>query len=402
MALSGTKTFVGFGFGAIQAGLFLYEAYRSGSFGRLIIAYRRPDIIDEVRRNHGIISINIAHHDRVETVNIGPLQMLNTQDVAHRDQLVAAIAEADELASALSSVNDYQEGIAQLLAQGLGQSHNPKLIYTAENHNHAAELLQAAVNEYGPLPVHSQFLNTVIGKMSGVVQGREAISTRGLAAMTPESTRAFLVEAFNRILISRITLQEVQRGIGIFEEKPDLLPFEEAKLYGHNAVHALAAYLGLALGKTHIKELEAYPKVMQFLREAFMLESGASLIKKHAGVDPLFTDTGFALYANDLLSRMINPFLNDTTERVGRDPVRKLGWDDRLIGTIRLALAQGIVPWRFAVGVHLALQQNKTDLATLPELWQVAQPETDERQAVLTLLKTYQEPVALEVLQALI
>ena len=31
-------TFVGFGFGAIQAGLFLYEAYRSGNFGRLVVA----------------------------------------------------------------------------------------------------------------------------------------------------------------------------------------------------------------------------------------------------------------------------------------------------------------------------------------------------------------------------
>ena len=32
------KTFVGFGFGAIQGGLFLYEAFRSGKFGRLVVA----------------------------------------------------------------------------------------------------------------------------------------------------------------------------------------------------------------------------------------------------------------------------------------------------------------------------------------------------------------------------
>ena len=32
------KSFVGFGFGAIQAGLFLYEAHASGQFDRFVVA----------------------------------------------------------------------------------------------------------------------------------------------------------------------------------------------------------------------------------------------------------------------------------------------------------------------------------------------------------------------------
>jgi mannitol-1-phosphate 5-dehydrogenase len=386
MALTGTKTFVGFGFGAIQAGLFLYEAFRSGNFKRLVVAYRRPDMIEKIRRNHGIISINIAHHDRVETVDIGPIEMLDIQADQHR--LTAAIGEANELATALSSVSDYEHGIAELLAQGLRQSHTPKLIYTAENHNHAAEMLQATITKMTQLPDNIQFLNTVIGKMSGVVQGHN-ITARGLTPITPESDRAFLVEAFNRILISQVTLPNVQRGITTFEERPDLRPFEEAKLYGHNAVHALAAYLGMALDKTYIRELADYPNVMQFLREAFVLEAGASLIRKHAGADPLFTETGFTAYADDLLTRMMNPYLNDTTERVGRDLPRKLGWDDRLIGTIRLALSQGITPWRFATGVIVALAQAGQDLSHLPQLWQ--HPDQSKQNAVLHLLTETQK-----------
>src|SRR5258707_13431884 len=42
-------------------------------------------------------------------------------------------------------------------------------------------------------------------------------------------------------------------------------------------------------------------------------------------------------------------------QRVVRDPVRKLGWDDRLIGTMRLALQQGIQPHRYSVGAAAAL-----------------------------------------------
>ena len=42
----------------------------------------------------------------------------------------------------------------------------------------------------------------------------------------------------------------------VFEEKDHLLPFEEAKLYGHNATHALAAYIGAVRGVTQIAELK--------------------------------------------------------------------------------------------------------------------------------------------------
>jgi hypothetical protein len=45
----GQRTFVGFGFGPIQAGLFLDEAYRSRSFGWLVVAEVLPEIVSAVR-----------------------------------------------------------------------------------------------------------------------------------------------------------------------------------------------------------------------------------------------------------------------------------------------------------------------------------------------------------------
>ena len=51
----------------------------------------------------------------------------------------------------------------------------------------------------------------------------------------------------------------------------------------------------------------------------------------------------------------MNPHLRDTVERVGRDLPRKLGWDDRLIGTLRLALEQGVEPRRYALASAVAL-----------------------------------------------
>jgi mannitol-1-phosphate 5-dehydrogenase len=241
------------------------------------------------------------------------------------------------------------------------------VIYTAENHNHAAEILEDLTIKQIPIIRREAFshqvcfLNTVIGKMSGVVTGKDEIESFGLTPMTPGNNRAFLVEAFNRIFISRITFAgdsapaAFQRGLKVFIEKDNLLPFEEAKLFGHNATHALAAYLGALAGIQRIADLPEVPGFLPFLRQAFLKESGAALIHRYRGLDPLFTQQGFEAYADDLLARMVNPWLADTIDRVGRDVERKLDWDDRLIGAIRLAITEGIQPQRYAIGAAAAL-----------------------------------------------
>jgi len=54
---------------------------------------------------------------------------------------------------------------------------------------------------------------------------------------------------------------------------------------------------------------------------------------------------------------MTNPYLEDTTIRAGRDIVRKLGYNDRIFGTMTLALEYGIEPVNMAMGAAAALCQ---------------------------------------------
>ena len=415
MALTGYRTFVGFGFGAIQAGLFLYEAFRSGGFARLVVGEVAPDAVEALRRNAGCYAVNVAHADRVEVARVGPVQIENPAAPRDIARLVEAVAEAEEISTAVPSVRFYAGpepgSIHRILAQGLRKRAalgGPRaVVYAAENHNHAAEILEAAVfdeipaAEKAPVRARVCFLNTVIGKMSGVVSEAGEIQARQLAAVTPGASRAFLVEAFNRILISRLCFPKVvgeprfQRGITAFVEREDLLPFEEAKLYGHNATHALAAYLGSLRGLERIADLRRTPDLLAFIRAAFLEESGEALIRKHAGKDRLFTHEGYREYADDLLERMTNPYLQDSVERVGRDPRRKLGWDDRLVGTMRVALQQDVVPRRFALGTAAALAMLdpsflKTDTparALLAPLWGPEAAETKDAQQVLRLIE---------------
>jgi mannitol-1-phosphate 5-dehydrogenase len=364
------KTFVGFGFGAIQGGLFLYEAYRSGQFGRLVVAEVVPEVVASVRRAQGCFRVNIATPTGIVVQEVRGIEILNPAVPADALALAEALAEASEIGTALPSVEFYQRGqpsVASLIASAVQAKLTrkdlpPAVVYTAENNNHAAERLQKLCDEHLDEGVRAdaarrvQYLNTVIGKMSGVVTTPEQIKAEGLACLVEGSPRALLVEEFNRILITQIRLPGFKRGIEVFIEKTDLLPFEEAKLYGHNAVHALMGYLAARKGYRFMSEAAGDPRLMALAQEAFLEESGTALIARHQGMDPLFTAAGYKGYADDLLERMTNPYLRDRTERIIRDTPRKLAWDDRLIGTMRLAMDVGVTPRRFALGAAAALE----------------------------------------------
>jgi len=409
------RTYVGFGLGAIQSGLFLYEAFQSKGYERLVIAEVMPDIVRSVRENGGYITVNIALSHAIQSSRIGRIEILNPLDDSDRQELIKAIAEAQEIGTAVPGTQFYcspgPESLCRILAAGLqSKRRNPGpgvIIYTAENNNRAAEILEELV--FAEIPGAEQpsicrsarFVNTVIGKMSGVVRDAGDIEALKLITITPDSDRAFLVEAFNHILISKISPGEgpeefaFSRGMTTFIEKNDLLPFEEAKLFGHNATHALAAYLGALFGIQRIADFPSLAGAGEFLRQAFIAESGAALIHRYSGIDPLFTPEGYTAYADDLLARMYNPWLNDKIERVGRDVERKLGWDDRLVGTLRLGIAEGITPRRYALGTAAALAFldhsfliNRVDPANcLLSLWKGKQRDPSEEEKVLALIR---------------
>jgi len=353
-------TFVGFGFGPIQTGLMLLEAMESGSFGRFVVAEVDQGLVDAVRGAGNAVSVNIAGKAGIRRAKLAGVELFNPGVAEDRRALVSAIREATELATAIPSVSLYAAGgeasVAALLAEAVTPDRQ-RVLYASENNNFAAELLEEELRKRMPAERRASFqvLNTVIGKMSGVISSAEEMRRLDLAPLVPGFEKCVLVEEFNRILVTRITLPGFVRGIRVFAEKDDLLPFEEAKLYGHNAIHALLGYMARLRGYEVMSRVREDAELLSLGKEAFLEESGAALIRKHAGTgDPLFTADGWRAYADDLLERMTNPFLHDRVERIIRDPQRKLAWNDRLFGTMRVALQAGVEPVRMAAGAAAA------------------------------------------------
>ncbi|HZW01681.1 MAG TPA: hypothetical protein VFF55_08960 [Candidatus Deferrimicrobium sp.] len=372
MTFSGPRRFVGLGFGPIQAGLFVYEAQRTGAYAPPLVVDVRADLVAGLRAGAGRFVVNIAHADGIEVAAIGPVSVADSTVEEERAAVVSDIAAADELATALPSIASYRTAAPwsphRLIADALRRrsAEQPLIIFCAENYREAAAQLEEAVldvldqAERATVIARARFVDTVIGKMSGVIDDPAEIAALGLSTITPAMPQAFLVEAFDRILVSRVDPDggpgALHPGIPVLREVDDLAPFEAAKLLGHNATHALAGFLGTLLDLDRVADLEQVPGAMGFLRTAFLEESGRTLRARFAGADPLFTADGYAAFADDLLARMVNPHLADTVERASRDPRRKLGWDDRLVGLIRLGLAEGVPTPRYAMGLAAGLE----------------------------------------------
>ena len=380
------STFVGFGFGAIQGGLFLPEAFSSHFFSRLVVAEIDPKTVEQVRKQKGTYFCNIAESDRVRVIKIEGVEIYNPMDLEDRVKLVRAIAEAQEICTALPSFTLYDAGedsVAKIMCEGLKiKMESPELpsgvIYAAENDSRAASRLRMACQKYLPNLSEEKvvFSETVIAKMCSVVTDPTRIDAEELIPIVEEFPKAFLVEAFNQILIEEKQPHGFIRGLKKFNTKEDLDPFATSKFLGHNAIHALLGYLAKEQGIAYLHEAGKQKDLMEMVRSAFIDEVGAGLCKEFSQVcDPLFSEEGFCDYVDDALLRMVNPYLRDPVDRVTRDPVRKLGWEDRFIGSMKLASRAGVEPKILAKGAALALQcacvENKWDSPKigLDEIW---------------------------------
>lgn len=114
--------------------------------------------------------------------------------------------------------------------------------------------------------------------------------------------------------------------------------YEAMKLYIHNLTHAAFAYAGHLKGYTYIWESVADEKI-RFIVDKAYLEIKMAINKKYGLSLDEIDD-----YYNDLIERFSNKSLADTVKRVAREPIRKIGPEDRIIGAARLCENHQIKP----------------------------------------------------------
>ena len=133
----------------------------------------------------------------------------------------------------------------------------------------------------------------------------------------------------------------------------DRLPaYHERKLFTLNTGHAMTAYLGHLKGYHTIDQAILDDEIARNVSNA-MHESGAALCRKFG-----FVPAAHEAYIERILARFKNPHLRDECLRVGREPLRKLGRNDRFVGPARLAKGFGLPNKHLCRGIAAVLRYD--------------------------------------------
>ncbi|EIN08339.1 mannitol-1-phosphate 5-dehydrogenase [Punctularia strigosozonata HHB-11173 SS5] len=164
------------------------------------------------------------------------------------------------------------------------------------------------------------------------------------------------VEGFFEWVVEEPALRGPKLNVKGMHLTNNLIAYNERKLFTLNTGHCITAYLGWLKGLPTIDSSIRDDEIRKVVRGA-LDESGAALIKKHG-----FSEQEHKEYLDKIEERFKNPEVKDDVVRVGRQPLRKLGRNDRLLGPTYLAKEYGVeVNW-LPVGIAAAFHyENDTD-----------------------------------------
>ena len=269
------------------------------------------------------------------------------------DKVAEEIASADIMATAVG-VNVLPR-IVKTICSGLKKRFNrsggPLNIIICENLIDADKYLRKLIeNEMGT------DYKEVLDKKLGLV---EASIGRMVPVMTDKMREGNIlriwVEPYDKLPVDK---DAFAGGIPDIKGLVPYSPFGyyiKRKLFIHNMGHALCAYLGWRKGYVYIYECVADESIRLIVRAA-MEETAGALHREYAiALDEL------NLHIDDLITRLGNQALGDTVARVGRDPLRKLGHNDRLVGAALYCMAQNVEPQKNLCGIVAGLRYDNAE-----------------------------------------
>lgn len=268
-------------------------------------------------------------------------------------EIVKLIAESDLVTTAVGPtvLNIIAKTIANAIELRLNSGNNSPLnIIACENMVRGTSQLKAEVFKYLPESLHAksdQSIGFVDSAVDRIVPPAEAGETDPLAVT---------VETFSEWIVDQTQFKGEIPTIKGMECTDNLMAFVERKLFTLNTGHLITAYLGVLAGHETIKESIEDDAIRADVTAA-MQESGEVLIRRYG-----FDREAHAAYIQKILGRFANPYLRDEVDRVGRQPIRKLSANDRLIKPLNGTLEYGLPNGHLVKGIAAAfLYKNEDD-----------------------------------------
>ncbi|MCP0887452.1 mannitol-1-phosphate 5-dehydrogenase [Ligilactobacillus sp. WILCCON 0076] len=348
---------VHFGAGNIGRG-FIGEVLNSNGFEINFVDVNET-IIDALNERHGYtIELAAPGQKQISVSNVSGIN-----NGKNPEKVVAAIEDADIVTTAIGP--KILKFIAPLIASGIEarkQTGNTKKldVIACENMIGGSQNLKKDV--YSHLAKENvAFADEYIGFPNAAVD-------RIVPLQKHEDPLFVAVEPFKEWVIDEHQMANPDLKLKAVEYAKDLEPFIERKLFSVNTGHATVAYTGKSLGYETIGDAIKDEKVLNQLKRV-LKETGDLLIAKWG-----FDRSKHERYQAKIVSRFQNTYISDDIARVGRTPIRKLGFDERFIRPIREAKERDLS--------YTAL------LETVGLIYKFDEPQDEESQKLQEMLRT--------------
>ena len=348
------KTAIMYGAGNIGRG-FIGKVFADSGYEVCFLDIMQ-EIIDEMNAR-GQYNVRIVSNEGAQDTVVRPVRAVHSLT----EQAIDEIVNCEIMATAVG-VNVLPK-IAPVIARGVAarmeRTGKPLDILLCENQLGADELMRGWIYE-----ALNDEQRAWAEENLGLV---EASIGRMVPPLTPEMRAKdkllICVEPYAELPVDRDAFRgEIPELVGLIPYSP----FEfyiKRKLFLHNGGHALCAYLGYRKGCEYIWQAIADPEIYEAAKASMMTSARALVAKFGEGVRENVESN-----VTDLLLRFQNRALKDTVARVGADPVRKLRRNDRIVGAALFALEQGVDPAPIVKGIVAALDFDRAEDATAPEI----------------------------------
>lgn len=298
-------------------------------------------VIDEINRGSGY-TVHIMD-DQCKEVLVSNISGVDSTSSAMIEEfqscdLIATAVGLSVLSKVASSI---AKGIVSRKNRGCTQSLN---VIACENAVRASSILKQAV--YTLLsPDEQRYCDQYVGFPDCTVD-------RIVPIIKCANPIDVMVESHFEWVVDKTAIRGNLPHVPAMMIVENLQAYIERKLYILNCGHAITAYLGYHKGYKTIQEAIRDEEIHAIVRGA-LLESGHALSQKH-GIHPREQE----LYIDAVLTRFANPHFADDVSRVGREPLRKLASEDRLIQPAMLSVAHGNPAPNLIIGIVAALRYD--------------------------------------------
>ena len=334
-----------FGAGKIARGFVGHLLFLSGIPFTFV---EKVDALVDLINERGQYTVNILGAPEKNTVVTGARALKFSQ----AEEIADAIAAADCIFDAVGGKNLGE--IVPFLTSGIERraavNPRPLNIVTCENWKKPADILRdgiaATISE-----AHRAFFEESVGITEAVIMRSAIESTPELLAKDPLVVNAqdFWEFPYDASRLKAPMPEGMICGKPIYE----FTGFLERKFYTYNAANGTTSFVGALLGYRYIADAAHDERILQLL-DGVYTETATALSRKHS-----FPFEEQWAFTRTSLCKLQDRNIVDYIERNARDPMRKLGKDDRLVGSAHLCLEYGVKPESLAVAIACAMHYEE-------------------------------------------